>query len=120
MKKLRILLLVAALAGLSACHFGRHHSTIVETGNNYYLKIEYSGSIYFNNEGTAISGISPGGYVKYEFNEIKLKAWHSRNGEVSYEVYDNGEKLNPYNEGKTFIAGAVRMMLMKNHRPNWK
>jgi hypothetical protein len=120
MKNLRILLLVAAFAGLSACHFGRRHATIVETGNNYYLRIEYSGKIYFNDDGTAISSISPGGYVKYENNEKKLEAWPNRNGGVRYELSYDGEKLNPDNNGRPFIAEAVKVMLLKNHRPSWK
>ncbi len=120
MKKLTILLLVAAFAGLSACHLGRRHSTIVETGNNYYLKIEYSGSVYFNSEGTAISSISRGGYVKYQFNNKKLEAKSNGSGNINYEIYEDGEKLDPYRDGKPFIAEAVKMMLLKNHRPNWK
>ena len=120
MKQLKILALLTALVGLSACHLGRRHSTIVETGNNYYLKIEYSGHVYFNNEGTAISSISPGGYVKYQFNNKKLEAKSNHRGEINYEIYDDGQKLDPYRDGKLFIAEAVKMMLLKNHRPNWK
>lgn len=117
MKKIRILLLVMALAGLSACHLGRKHSTIVETGNNYYLKIEYSGRVYFNNNGTAISSISQGGYVKYQFNNKKLEAKSNSSGGVNYEIYEDGEKLDPFHDGRPLIAEAVKMMMRKGYHP---
>jgi hypothetical protein len=120
MEKLKILTVVSWIAILlSACHFGKH-STIIETGNNYYLRIEYAGTIHFNDDGTAISSISPGGFVKYQNNEKKLEAQNNRDGGISYELSDNGEKLGLDNRGKEFIAQAVRVMLKKNHRPNWK
>ncbi|HTI57947.1 hypothetical protein [Mucilaginibacter sp.] len=111
----------AALAFMlaSTCHFGRH-TTIVETGDNYHLRIEYAGKIHFNYDGTAISDISRGGYVKYERNDETLEAKNDGHGGVNYELYDHGEQVDPQAEGKAFIARAVRVMLQKNHRPNWK
>jgi hypothetical protein len=118
MKKLKIVLLIIALGALfTACRFGRRHTTIVENSNNNYMKIEYSGNIYFNHDGTAISSISPGGYVKYQHNDRKLEAKNNRNGGVTYELYDNGEKLSMNDEGKRFIAEAVQMMMKKGHTP---
>jgi len=109
---------MAVLACLtSACHFGKGHTTILETGNNYYLKIEYSGYVHFTNDGTAISSISPGGYVKYQFNNKKLEAKNNGMGGVSYELYNYGEKVDPYRDGKPLIAEAVRMMMRKGYRP---
>jgi hypothetical protein len=119
MKKLKFLASLCIGLLLSACHFGRH-STIVETGDHYYLRIEYAGIIHFNDDGTAISSISPGGYVKYENNDKRLEAQNNDQGGISYELSDDGEKLHLDNRGKEFIAQAVRVMLKKNHRPNWK
>ena len=119
MKKLAIIVGIAlAGAGLASCHFG-HHSTIVETGNNYYLRIEYAGRIHFNDDCTGISRISKGGYVKYEFNGKKLEAENNGHGGVTYKLDDHGEQLNPETNGKDFIADAVKMMLKKNHHYDW-
>jgi len=111
------LFLVAFFATFNACRFGRRHSTIVETSNNNYLKIEYAGKVYFNEAGTEISHISPGGYVKYEKNEKKLEAEDNGRGGVKYELYDNGEKLGMDENGKKFIAEAVHMMMRKGFTP---
>jgi hypothetical protein len=121
MKKLKIFLLIAVLACLiTACHFGKGHTTILETGTNYYLKIEYWGYVHFTNDGKAISSISPGGYVKYQFNHKKLEAKNNGTGGVSYEIYDYDEKLDPNRDGKPLIAEAVRMMIRKGYHPERK
>ncbi len=101
----------------TACHFGRRHTIIVENSNNNYVRIEYSGRVYFNHDGTAISSISPGGYVKFEHNDRKLEAENNNQGGVTYELYDNGERLSMNDEGKRFIAEAVQMMMKKGHTP---
>jgi hypothetical protein len=74
MKNLKITILAIVLAGLvTACGFGKRHTTIIENSNNDYIKIEYAGNVYFNSDGTAIRGISPGGYVKYLHNDKNWK-----------------------------------------------
>jgi len=120
MKKVRIITLSAILGILaSACHMGRH-STIVETGNGRYLKIEYAGTIHFRYDGSGISSISRGGYIKYQNNDRKLEAHNDGHGGVAYELYDDGEQISYDRGGKEFIAEAVRVMLQKNHHPDWK
>jgi hypothetical protein len=122
MKKLRIAIVIMALANLvvAACHIGKHHTTIVENSNNSYLKIEYAGMVYFNGDGTAIQDISPGGYVKYHYNDKKLEAKNNGHGGVKYELFDGDHQLNLDSNGKRFIADAVKMMMKKGHNPNWK
>ena len=117
MKKMRILLLLVAAICLtvSAC---RRHSTIIETGDNYYMKIEYSGSVHFSIDGRTITGISHGGYLKYQRNEKKLEARNDGNGGVRFELLDYGDPVAPKDQ-KAFIANAVRVMLQKNHHPDW-
>jgi len=119
MKKLKIFILAAALSlAASACHFGRH-STIVETGDNFYIKIEYAGNIHFSHDGTAISSISRGGYIKYQNNDRKLEARNDGRGGISYKLYDDGQEISYDNGGREFVAQAVRVMLQKNHHPDW-
>ena len=121
MKKLRVLLLIAFLSGIAvSCNFGTGHTTIIENDNNHYLKIEYSGHVHFSDDGTAISSISRGGYVKYWYNNRKLEARSNGSGGVSYELYNNGERLDPDHDGKPLIAEAVKMMIRKGYHPERK
>ena len=116
MRKLRMSIAIAAISIVaSACH---RHTTIIESTNNYHLKIEYSGKVHFNMAGTGVSGISRGGYLKYECNEQKLEAHNDGNGGVRYELSDHGDPI-PMADQKEFIAKAVRLMLQKNHHPDW-
>lgn len=120
MKKIRIFIVVLAVCiAASACHFGRH-STIVETGDHHYLKIEYAGAIHFSADSSRISSISRGGYLKYENDGRKLEARNNSNGGIRYKLFENGEEISDNNTAREFIAGAVRVMLQKNHRPNWQ
>src|SRR5665213_922446 len=119
MKKFGIAILVAGLALLAACSFGRKHTTIIENSNNHYLRIEYSGRVAFNNEGTEISSISPDGYVEYQNNDKKLEAKNNGRGGISYELYEGYTKLNLDDDGRKFIAEAVKVMKQKGHNPGY-
>ena len=117
MEKSGIAILVAGMIFLAACTFGRRHTTIIENGNNHYLRIEYSGHISFNDNGTAIRSISRDGYVEYQMDDKKLEAKSNGYGGVSYELYDGYKKLTLDENGREFIAEAVRIMMKKTHHP---
>jgi hypothetical protein len=117
MEKSGIVIVVIIMALLAACGFGKKHSTIVETSNNHRLRIEYSGRVTFNDEGTAIRSISPDGYVEYQNDDKKLNAKNDGRGGVSYELYDGYTKINLDEYGKKFIAEAVKVMKRKGYSP---
>jgi hypothetical protein len=118
MKKIRIIVLGIAIIGIfHACGIGQHHTTIVENSGDRYLKIEYAGYVHFYSDGSAISSISPGGYVKYQNNDKELEAKSNDMGGVKYELYEDGQKLSLDANGRRFIADAVREMLKKGHNP---
>jgi hypothetical protein len=112
MAKTGITMVVAGMAMLAACSFGRKHSTLVEKTNNNYLRIEYAGHISFNRDRTAFGYISPDGYVEYQYNDKKLEAKNNGKGGVSYELYEGYSKLSPEQNNK-FIADAVRVIMQK-------
>ena len=115
MKKARIVLLALTLGVLfTACHFGRRHTTIVENTDNNYIKIEYAGDVRFNSDGTSINSISPGGYIKYRNNDKKLEAKNNGMGGISYELSDGDQKLNLDENGRKFIAEAVKVIIKKS------
>src|SRR5437867_10224686 len=108
MKKLRF---IAAAIGLiiisAACHMGKSHRIISVQNDNGSLKIEYSGTVIFNDDKTAIESISPGGYVRYCKNGKKLKA-ENNHGEITYELYDEDKKLFLEDNDKKFLAAAIK------------
>jgi len=117
MEKSGIAILVAGMLFLAACTFSKRHTTIVEKSDDHYLRIEYSGHVSFNNDGTAIRSISRNGYVEYQQDDKKLEAKDNGNGGVSYELYDGYEKLSLDERGRQFIADAVHVMMQKKHHP---
>ncbi|HVV55648.1 MAG TPA: hypothetical protein VHC47_10005 [Mucilaginibacter sp.] len=118
MKKIRMILLLGTMGGLiTACHF-RRHTTIIETGTNHYLRIESTGRVRFNQDETGIAYISWGGYLKYTNDQKKLEAENDGHGGIRYELYDGDEKLDPFGNGRQFIAEAVRVMIRKGYHSN--
>src|ERR1700753_830188 len=103
MEKSGIAIVVAGIALLAACSFGRRHTTIVENSNDHHLRIEYSGKVAFNNDGTAITSISPDGYVEYQNDDKKLEAKNNGHGGISYELYEGYTKMSLDDNGKKFI-----------------
>jgi hypothetical protein len=116
MKKLQIIVTVLGLVTTAtACRFGKRHTTITENGNGSTVKIEYVGQTYFNAEGTAIKRISPNGYVKYSRNGKELTAESDAHGRITYELNDGDKRTMLDEEGKAFLAQAVKDMIKHGH-----
>jgi hypothetical protein len=113
MEKSGIAIVVAGIALLAACSFGRRHTTIVENTNNHRIRIEYSGHVYFNKDETAIRSISRDGYLEYQNDDRKLNAKNDGHGGVSYELYEGYTKIDPNKDGKEFIAEAIKVIVQK-------
>jgi hypothetical protein len=111
MKKIILFLLFAA--GLVSCH---SNFTMDEDGKgNKYKKVsvkspfsdmqlEVSGLITFNADETAITGISPNGYIKYydSGRELEIK------DNLAMTLYNNEKELTADSkEGKDLIADAI-------------
>jgi hypothetical protein len=115
MEKSGIAILVTGMVFLAACTFGKRHETIVETSNDHYLRIEFSGHISFNNNRTAIRSISRDGYLEYQMDGKKMEAKSNGFGGVTYELYDGYKKLAMDEKGREFIAEAVGVIMKKTH-----
>ena len=113
MEKSGIAIVVAGIALLAACSFGKRHTTIVENTNNHRIRIEYSGHVCFNKDETAISSISRNGYLEYQNDDKKLNAKSDGHGGISYELYEGYTKIDPKGDGKKFIAEAVKIIVQK-------
>ncbi len=88
---------------------GSGSMTIINDGVS--IKMEYEGKIAFNEEETEIRSLSPNGYLKYKKNDKKLFVESNSKGEISYEFYDDGEKLTFDERGKKFLAEAIKEMI---------
>jgi len=111
MKTIRNLtLLLAILIVTASCHhFG---SRIVVDNGKDRIEIESSGEIRFTDDESTIQSISKNGHLRYQKNDQKLYAGYTNKGDLKYELFDDGKKLNPESpEGKKFIADAIQQMI---------
>jgi hypothetical protein len=111
MKTIRnLIVLLAILIVAASCHrFGNR--MVIENGKDR-LEIESSGEIRFTDDESAIQSISKYGYIRYRKNDQKLFAGYTNKGDLKYELFDNGKKINPESpEGKKFIADAIKEMI---------
>jgi hypothetical protein len=85
--------------------------TITRSDGSNYTQLKYAGKIVLTDDETAFQSIAPGGYVKFTKNEQKMVAEGTLKGTIQYELSDDGSSM-PYDEnGKQFVAGAIREMI---------
>jgi hypothetical protein len=109
----KILGVVFAGAGFFAasCRHYAHNRMVINDGVTR-TEIRYNGDIGFNDEETAISRISRGGYVDCWRNEDHLLAGSDRDGVVLLELHRNGKPVDTASaEGKAMVARVIRAML---------
>src|SRR4029077_448263 len=60
---------------------------------------------------TYFKHISPGGYFKYQKNDIKVEAESNLRGSIDYTIYDGKNNLSPEGAGKELLSEAVKEMI---------
>lgn len=101
-------LIILVLTG--SCH--HNGNTIIINNGKDKLEINYTGEIKFTDDEAVIKSMSKNSYLKYWKNDRKLRVKCNVNGELTYEMFDNGRKLNPEDaEGKKFLAEAIQGMI---------
>ena len=102
------ILIILVLTG--SCH--HNGNTIIVNNGKDKLEINYTGEIKFTDDEAAIKNMSKNSYLKYWKNDMKLRVKCNVNKELTYEMFDNGRKLNPEDaEGKKFLAEAIQGMI---------
>ncbi|MDP9042287.1 MAG: hypothetical protein M3N30_09915, partial [Bacteroidota bacterium] len=86
-------------------------SNMVIKADNFYEEINYSGKFQFSDDETYFRNISPGGYFKFQKNNIKVKAESNLRGEVEYTIFDGKNRLPFDGQGKPLVAQALREMI---------
>ena len=94
-------------------NFHRHGTThIIENINNESTEIEYSGNFVFREDETGIKHMSPGSYLDYRSDDRRMMVELTHGGsKIGYELYDGSTRLPMNEEGRNFIAAAVRKMI---------
>lgn len=96
---------------LLSCHGHRPVTTIVTSNDNDYIKIKYNGTISFTPDSTGIEGLSPESTLSYRKNSDYLLVNSNEKGQLSFEMTENGKTLLMDQQGKAFIAKAVKVMI---------
>jgi GH24 family phage-related lysozyme (muramidase) len=75
-------------------------------------QIKYRGKIKFNDDETAIESMSRRGYIKYTTNDKELNAELNKQGQIEYELYDDGAKVSINDvAGKKILAEAIKEII---------
>jgi hypothetical protein len=108
MKHFILIIVTTLIIAFSSSCSNKHKTTIVIKENSKYLRIEYAGTILFNDDNTGILHISPEGYFKCKNQDNKLSAELNQNGQLVYQV-NGGSPTFSLDEGsKTLLRTAVR------------
>jgi hypothetical protein len=90
---------------------GISESNMVVKSDNFLEKISYSGKFQLTDDETGFKSISPGGYFKYQMNDVSVKAESNLKGEIEYTLYDGKNNLVMDDKGKKLVAQAIREMI---------
>jgi hypothetical protein len=103
---------ILVLALMSSCRHSRYRTvTIALNDNTRSVKIKYEGTVSFNADSTAISSLSPQGYITYRSNAIKMRVESDEAGRLTTALFENGTAI-PFNEyGTKLMAAAIKEML---------
>ncbi len=76
------------------------------------VEVRYDGDIQFSDDETAITRISPGGFLEYWRNSDHLMAGINKQGVLEVDVARDGKNLDAASaEGREIIAKAIRNMI---------
>ena len=114
MKNLKLIIASLLTVCAMACHHGRHTIIATQSGN-YSVKLEYEGTIAFNEDQTQIEGISRDGYLSFKRNNDELYVSSDGSNKITYEL--NGEKADKLDTmGQGMLAEAIRMVVKSTHK----
>lgn len=114
MKNLKLLFATLVTLCAVACSHGRH-TLIATQSDNYSVRLEYEGTLVFNNDQTQIERISRDGYMSFKRNSDELYASTDESGKIFYEL--NGETVSKLDGlGQGMLNEAISMAVKSNHK----
>lgn len=90
---------------------GKNSGKMTFINDGISLKMEYDGKITFTEDEKAIQSISSDGYLRYKKDDVKIIAESNSKGEITYEIYEDGEKIGLNERGKKLLAEAISEMI---------
>ena len=90
----------------------RNRVTITISIDDDYEQIKYLGRIVLTEDETGIARIAPGGYIKYRHNDWRLRAESDLQGNITYDIRNDGDPLTAEGKGKEVIKEALREMIL--------
>jgi hypothetical protein len=95
-----------------SCHNGPRHTTIEMNDGRVSAKIKCAGDIHFTKDSSAVTSISPYGYIEYWGNDKHVVIESDEQGKLSHELYRGETKIPLDSSGKVFLAAAVKEMIV--------
>jgi len=96
---------------LLSCHGHRPVTTIKTNDGNNFIEIKYNGTVSFSADSSFLEGVSPMSMLRYRNNSDYLMVKSNEQGQLSFEMTENGKTLMMDQEGKAFLAKAVKVMM---------
>ncbi len=94
-----------------SCHNGPRHTTIETSDGTTSAKIKCAGDIHFAEDSSAVTSISPYGYIEYWGNDKHVVIESDEQGNLSHELYRGETKIPLDSAGKLFLAAALKEMI---------
>lgn len=95
-----------------SCHNGPRHTTIETSDGTTSARIKCAGDIHFAEDSSAVTSISPYGYIEYWGNDKHVVIESDEQGKLSHELYRVETKIPLDSSGKLFLAAAVKEMIV--------
>ena len=83
----------------------------IDRENDNKITIKYNGTVSFTSDSSAIEGLSPLSTLSYRNNDNALRVSSNEQGQLSFEMTENGNPLLLDARGKAFVAKAVKVMM---------
>jgi len=90
---------------------GVSESSMVVKSDGFLEKMKYSGKFQLSEDEKSFKSISPGGYFKYQKNDVKVTAESNLRGTIDYTVYDGEKYLTLDEGGRILVAEAIKEMI---------
>lgn len=85
---------------------GQRRTVIVTDNNGDVKRLEYAGTVVFNQQKTGVAYISENGFLKFEHNGQKIAVKSNNKSKVQY-AYNGHEGVELDEPGKALLAEAA-------------
>jgi hypothetical protein len=106
----KILAIIASFVCIMIATAFQGGQSIIINDNGSVLEIRYAGKFMLNEDETAISQISPDGFINFRKNDTRFTAQPGDQGQVFYRFSEKNRKVSD-EKGKKILGEAIREMI---------